>query len=387
MDYFMQKNNTTNTGATVLQVLPALGQGGGVERGTIEIAEAIINSGGRALVASSGGQMVHDLARIGVKHFTMPVHSKNPLKIYKNISEIADLLLDEKVDLIHARSRAPAWSAFYASKKIGIPFVTTFHGTYSTNNFLKHAYSKIMTKGARVIAISEFIAGYMRQHYGVPVDLIRVIHRGTDIAKFSPNNVSAERVVSLAKDWRLPDGKAIIMLPGRLTRWKGQTVFVKAISKLQRSDVIALIVGADQGRTDYRNELEALVAACKLNNVVRFIDHCEDMPAAYKLTDVVVSASTSPEAFGRVVIEAQALGRPVIATNHGGPKETVLEGETGWLVKPNDSAALASAIQRALSISAEERSNLAERAITHIQNNFSTTRMCDLTLEVYNELL
>ena len=398
MNQFTKDYNTTHyqktpedlkatRGATILQVLPSLGDGGGVERGTVEIAEAINYAGGRAIVASSGGQMVHDLTRIGADHFTLPMHSKNPWTMYKNISALKRLILKENIDLIHARSRAPAWSAFYASKDTGIPFITTFHGTYSRNNFLKSYYNSVMLKGRKVIAISNFIAGHMRQYYGIPIDNIRVIQRGVDIAKFDPKAVSAERVVSLASDWRLPDDRSVIMLPGRLTRWKGQTVFIEAIAKLKRDDILALIVGSAQGRNEYRNELETLIKSRGLSKTVRIIDHCNDMPAAYKLTDLVVSASTAPEAFGRVIIEAQALGRPVIASDHGGARETIVIGETGWLVEPNNPNNLADAITRALSLNTTERATLAEKTTKHIGKNFSKALMCQRTLSVYDEVL
>ncbi len=371
---------------TILQVLPALSSGG-VERGTIEVAQAIVEAGGRALVVSNGGGMVHELARVGAEHIELPVHSKNPLTMYKNIRRLTDVIRQNRVDVVHARSRAPAWSAFFAARRSGKPFITTFHGTYSTENILKRKYNAVMTFGDRVIAISSFIAGHIRQIYGVPVNKIRVIHRGVDLQRFDPKLVSAERVVALAHKWRLDDGLPVIMLPGRLTRWKGQTVFIDAIKTLARRDIRCLLVGDAQGRDDYRNELETLVERHDLGEIVRIVDHCDDMPAAYMLTDIVVSASTDPEGFGRVVIEAQSLGRPVIATAHGGAQETVIENVTGWLVPPGDSEALAKTIDKALNLSAEERAKLSEMGISNIHNHFSKDTMCAKILEVYNEVL
>jgi len=214
-----------------------------------------------------------------------------------------------------------------------------------------------------------------------------VIHRGIDLDKFDPANVSAERVIDIAKKWRLPDGMPIIMLPGRLTRWKGQTVFIEAIKKLGRENVQCLMVGSDQGREDYRHELESEIERHGMGGVIHVIDHCDDMPAAYMLTDIVVSASTDPEAFGRVVAEAQALGRPVIATNHGGAKETIIEGQTGWLTPPGDSGALAEAINKVLDMDEEARTVFAERAIKHIRSNYSKDDMCARTLDVYSGVL
>lgn len=372
---------------TVLQILPALGGSGGVERGTVEIAGAINAAGGRAIVASEGGLLVHDLTRVNAEHFTLPVASKNPVVMYRNVERIIDLIRQQRVDIVHVRSRAPAWSAFFACQRTKVPLVTTFHGTYSIGNWLKRKYNSIMTKGERVIAISAFIGGHIRRHYGVPVDKIRIIHRGVDLEKFDPEKVSAERVIKLANDWRLPDGVPIVMLPGRLSRWKGQLVLIEAISKLEHRNIRCLLVGSAQGREDYRRELEARIVRHGLEEVVRIVDHCEDMAAAYKLTDLVVSASTDPEAFGRVVCEAQAMGRPVIATDHGGAKETVIPGVTGWLTPPGDADALAQAIAKSLTLDEHARTRLAAAAIEHVQKNFSKTQMCDKTLDVYNEVL
>ena len=373
--------------ATVLQVLPALGHGGGVERGTVEMAGAIVAAGGRALVASAGGVKVHELTRVGAEHITLPLDSKNPLVMYQNISRLTKLMRGAKVDLVHARSRAPAWSTYFAARRAGVPLVTTFHGTYSMGGLLKKQYNAVMTKGQRVIAISAFIGGHVRQYYGVPAQRIRIIHRGVDIGRFDPARVSAERVVALAGEWRLDDGFPVVMLPGRLTRWKGQTVFLEAIAKLNRRDIRCVMVGSDQGRTDYRRELDTAIERMGLEEVVRIVDHCDDMPAAFMLTDLVISASTDPEAFGRVVAEAQALGRPVIATDHGGARETVIEGETGWLTPPGDADALARAIDRVLAMSDEERDKLAQTAIANVRLNFSKDAMCSKTLDVYDEIL
>jgi len=373
--------------ATILQVLPALGASGGVERGTVEIAEAIIHAGGRAIVASSGGAKTYELTRIHAEHVIMPLQSKNPLVMFANISRLQKLIIDKKIDVVHARSRAPAWSAYWAAKRASVPFVTTFHGTYSKGNIFKRSYNAVMIKGARVIAISNFIANHIRRHYGVPNSVIRIIARGVDLTRFSPSQVSAERVIQLATNWRLTDGLPVVMLPGRLTRWKGQRVVIEAIAKLERKDIRCLLVGSDQGREPYRQELEKLIDQYQLNEVVRIVDHCDDMPAAYMLSDVVISASTDPEAFGRVVIEAQALGRPVIATDHGGAQETVIENVTGWLVQPGDVTALSRAIGKAIDLDQQARADLSAKSIKHVQDHFSMAKMCASTLNVYNEVL
>ncbi len=371
---------------SVLQVLPALVTGG-AERGCVDISRAVVEGGGTAIVASAGGPMEHELTRAGATHVTLPVDSKNPMVMRANIARLAELIQLHTVDIVHARSRAPAWSAWYAARRTGRHFVTTFHGTYSHENAFKRKYNSIMARGERVIAISEFIAGHIRRIYGLPISKIRVIPRGIDLQRFDAAQVSQERIIGQAANWRLPDGLPVVMLPGRLTRWKGQPVFIEAIEQLGRHDLRCLLVGADQGREDYRRELETMIEQKGLGDVIHVVDHCDDMPAAYMLTDVVVSASTDPEAFGRVVAEAQALGRPVIATDHGGARETVLEGKTGWLTPPGDPKALAGAIEKVLARPADARETLAAQAIEHIRRNYAKEDMCANTLELYNEVL
>jgi glycosyltransferase involved in cell wall biosynthesis len=369
-----------------MQVLPNLVTGG-VERGTVDIAEAIAAAGARSIVVSAGGPMERELRRAGAEHVTLAMDSKNPFTMRANIKLLEELIDDHRVDIVHGRSRAPAWSAYYAARNKKRHFITTFHGTYSHGNAFKRAYNAIMTKGERVIAISGFVAGHIRQVYGVPANKIRVIPRGVDLQRFDPANVSQERVIDLATKWRLPDGVPVIMLPGRLTRWKGQTVFIDAVERLGRRDVRCLLVGSDQGREDYRRELEKMIDQRGLGDVVHVVDHCDDMPAAYMLTDVLVSASTEPEAFGRVIVEAQALGRPVIATDHGGAQETVIVGETGWLVPPAAADELAEAITKVLALDGGARERLAALAISHVRENFSKETMSARTLEVYAEVL
>ncbi|HLN24961.1 MAG TPA: glycosyltransferase family 4 protein [Patescibacteria group bacterium] len=371
----------------ILQVLPSLVTGG-VERGTIDMALAIAEAGWTALVASSGGHMVRELDRVGVKHITLPLHSKNPLVIRANIAKLEAIIREHGVDIVHARSRAPAWSAYHAALRTGAHFVTTFHGTYNGGWMgLKNRYNVIMTRGERVIAISNFISHHMQTIYGVAPSKIRVVHRGVDLSRFDPVKVSQERIIQLAQRWRLPDGYPVIMLAGRLTRWKGQTVLIEALAKLGRRDIRCLLVGSDQGRTAYTEELKSLVQRLGLTDVVHIVGECNDMPAAYMLTDVVVSASTDPEAFGRVIIEGQALGRPVVATNNGAGRENVIDGRTGLLVPPNDPEAMAVALERILDMAPERRTIMAEEAIAFVRENFTRELMCARTLDVYAEVL
>jgi glycosyltransferase involved in cell wall biosynthesis len=371
---------------TIMQVLPTLVTGG-VERGTVDVAAAIVKAGWRAVVVSQGGPMVRELERAGAQHIELPVASKNPFAMRANVARLADAIRATGADLVHARSRAPAWSARAAAKRMRVPFMTTFHGTYNSGNPLKRYYNSIMAKGVRVVAISQFIARHVIEQYAASPAIVRVIHRGIDLAKFDPARVSVERQVKLAREWRLPDGLPVVMLPGRLTRWKGQTLLIDAVAKLGRRDMALLLVGADQGRTAYRAELEKRVRARGLEGIVRVVDHCADMPAAYMLADVVVSASTDPEAFGRVVAEAQAMGRPVVAPDHGAAPEILIEGSTGWSFAAGRVDALADALSRALNLPEAARHALSATAIAHVRENFAKERMCKATLDVYEEVL
>ena len=370
----------------VLQVLPRLVTGG-VERGTADIAAAVARAGGLSLVASAGGPMVRLIERAGARHITLPLDSKNPFVMRANVHRLARLIGDHGVDIVHARSRAPAWSAEAAARLEGAHFVTTVHGTYSTDSVLKRLYNKVMTRGERVIAISNFIASQIQETYHVAPEKIRVIHRGVDLAEFDPLRVTDERMIHFAGRWRLPDDRKIILLPGRLSRWKGQRVLIEALKRLGRRDVSCLLLGANRGEGGYRRSIEAQIKRARLEEVVRILDHCPDMAAAYKLSDVVVSASTRPEAFGRVVAEAQAMGRPVVATDHGGTLETMIRDETGWLVPPGDPDALAEALEEALSLDGAARERLAQRAMAHIRQHFTNDEMCQKTLAVYAEVM
>jgi glycosyltransferase involved in cell wall biosynthesis len=366
----------------ILQVLPSLA-GGGVERGTVDVAAAVVKAGGKATVVSAGGPMVRELERAGAKHVALGVETKNVFEMWRNVRPLLRLIEKEGVDLVHARSRAPAWSARAAARKAGVPFVTTFHGTYNFKSWLKKRYNAVMAGGDRVIAISHFIAEHVKTHYHVPAERIEVIHRGVDLDTFAPQSVPVPRILALAQRWRLPDGVPVIMLPGRLTRWKGQTIFLEALARLAGVELMGVIVGGDQGRTRYREELEERITALGLESRVRIVGDTNDMAAAFMLADVVVSASTDPEAFGRIVVEAQAMGRPVIASNHGAAPETVLEGVTGWLVKPSDPDALADAIRTALGLTEEQRHAIAYAAEHHARSKFARDTMCAKTLALY----
>jgi len=368
----------------VLQVVPRL-VSGGVERGTVEIAAALAASGWKAVVASEGGPMVRELERAGAIHVTLPLASKNPLVMHANIGRLAKVIRDHGIDIVHARSRAPAWSAWAACRRAGVHFITTFHNAYGAENPVKRLYNSVMARGELVIAISDFVADHVASVYGVPRERIRVVHRGVDIKRFDPDKVRAERIIKLMEEWRLPDGMPVVMLPGRLSRWKGHLVLIEAMVHLNRPTVQCLLVGS--GSPSYRKAIAEAIAHARAPGNFRLLENCTDMAAAYKLADVVISPSTEPEGFGRVIVEAQAMGRPVIATAHGGAVETVLDKKTGWLVPPGDSAALAAAIARALDLAPEERRAMAARAIEHIRKDFTSETMAARTLAVYEKLL
>ncbi len=370
----------------VLQLLPSLVTGG-VERGTVDVARTLAEEGWHSLVVSAGGPMVRELTRAGVNHIEMPAESKNPLVMHANVDKLARIIRDYHVDIVHARSRAPAWSALAACWRTDTSFVTTFHGTYDTSLPFKRTYNSVMARGQRVIAISDFIARHLVDKYSTSPDRITVIHRGVDFELFDPQKINPERLVRHSQEWRLVDGVPVIMLPGRLTDWKGQRVLLAALAKLPNRNFRCLLVGDDQGRTGYRRELERLIEKFELQSVVQLVGNCTDMPAAYMLADVVVSASTKPEAFGRVIVEAQAMGKSVIATDHGAPPELVLLGKTGFLVPPADPAALAAQLEHVLALGSSERETLAREVRSHVRGRFSKETMCSATLDVYRRVL
>lgn len=373
-------------GTVVLQVLPSL-EAGGVERGTVEIAQAITAAGGVALVASEGGRLVPAIERAGGRHIRLPMATKNPAAIWRNASRLAALIRDEGVGIVHARSRAPAWSALFAARRTGVRFVTTYHGVYNEAVPGKRRYNAVMARGDRVIAISRYVADLLAARHATDPARIRLIPRGVDPAAFDPDRVAAPRIARLAEAWRLPDGAPTVMLPARLSRWKGGTVLIDAMARLRRTDACCVLVGGTEGRERFARALDAQARALGLEGRVRLVGHCDDMPAALMLADVVVSASLDPEGFGRAVIEAQAMGRPVIATDHGGAAETVEHLVTGWRVPPGDADALAAALDHALDMAPADRHALGERARASVCAHYTTGAMQAATLDVYRELL
>ena len=369
----------------VLQVLPAL-VSGGVERGTIEIAEAIRDAGWRSLVASAGGPMVAELDRLGVRHVTLRLDRKSPGELWNNAAALTELVRREGIDILHARSRGPAWSALLAARRSGAHFVTTYHGTYNEGFPGKRLYNSVMARGERVIAVSHHIAAIVTARHRVPPARLRIIPRGVDPRRFDPALVPEERVAGLRAAWGVPADRPVILLPGRLTRWKGQAVLIDAMARLP--DCVFAVLAGGGGTGAYRTELHALAARHGIAGRVRILGHVEGMAAALLAADLVVHASTEAEAFGRTVVEAQAMGRPVIASDLGGPRETVEEGVTGWRVPPGDPAALAAAISRVLSMPAADRVAIGQAARAAVLAGPSTTAaMQAATLAVYREVL
>jgi glycosyltransferase involved in cell wall biosynthesis len=366
-------------------VLPSL-VSGGVERGTLEIAEALVAAGFRAFVASAGGPLVAPLEALGARHVTLPLATKSPVGIWRNAGALARLAREEGIAILHARSRAPAWSALAAARRVGARFVTTYHGTYNEGLPGKRFYNSVMARGDRVIAISRFIAGHVRATHGVGEDRLRIIPRGVDERLFDPARVAPERIAALRAAWDVPEGRPVVMLPGRVTRWKGQGVLVEAMARLP-GEALALLVGDAGGKAGFREELAARIAALGLRDRVRLVGHAQDMPAALLIADVAVHASTDAEAFGRTVIEAQAMERCVVASDLGGPTETVEDGATGWRVSPGDAAALAVAIDKVLAMPVADRAAIGARARAAVLAGYTTARMQAATLAVYRELL
>ncbi|MGH6988554.1 MAG: glycosyltransferase family 4 protein [Stellaceae bacterium] len=368
----------------VLQVRPALDVGG-VERGTVEVAAALVAAGWRAVIASAGGRLVPALDRLGARHIMLPLATKNPVRIAANIGRLARLIEAENIDLVHARSRAPAWSAMIAARRTGRPFVTTFHAVYGDGSWPKRRYNSVMARGDRVIAISHFVAEHATSTYGVPRDRIRIIERGIDLGEFDPARVEAARIGALVRDWGIAPDRKVVMLPGRLARGKGHGVLVAALARLGRRDLLCLFVGGGADR--HRRALEQQIADAGLGETCRFVDHCADMPAAYLVADIVASPATRPEGFGRTVIEGLAMGRPVIAADHGGAREILKDRDLGWLVPPGDAAALARALDEVLALDPARSHALAARGMALVRDRFDREHMTNRVLAVYGELI
>jgi len=379
-------------GRTILQVAPEL-SAGGVERTVLEVTEAIIVAGGRALLASKGGRLEPEFARLGGELFRMDAKSRNPVTIKLNEGKLRQIIREEKVDLVHARSRAPAWSAWAAAKAEDVPFVTTYHGAYSGTAGLKRAYNSVMAKGDLVIANSEWIAVHIHEVHGLDPAKIVTIPRGVDLDVFDPAKVPAAEVERIRALWGLAgDKRLVLLLPGRLTRWKGQGLALEALALLapdERAGLALVLAGDAQGRDAYVSELEQQINNSGLSETAFISPHISaaDMPAAYLAAGIVLAPSIRPEAFGRVAAEASAMARPVIVADHGGARETVIEYVTGTRAEPGSAPALAGAIRAMLSLGAASRASMGREGRAHVIGHFSKRGLQAATLTVYKRLL
>lgn len=379
------------TGKTILQVIPDL-SAGGAERTTIEMAQAISASGGRALVASEGGRLEQGLREAGGELIRFKAASKNPITIRRNTRLLQALVEEEKINLIHARSRAPAWSAYIAAQRTQTPFVTTYHGAYSGTTGLKKRYNSVMARGDLVIANSEWTAAHVQDVHGISSEKIVTIPRGVDFASFDPSLINRTRSDSLRSKWKIDatDNRLRLVLPGRLTSWKGQALAIDAIGELdqtERSRLHLILAGDAQGRAGYVTELEDKIIAHKLGGTVSLVGHTDDMPAAYMLADIVLAPSTRPEAFGRVAAEASAMAKPVIVADHGGQRETVIEGQTGTRAEPGSVTALTACIRAMVSLGPDALTAMGKAGQKYVRAHFSKVQLQTATLNVYARLL
>ena len=351
------------------------------------MAEAIVSAGGRALVATSGGVLETRVVKAGGEVSILNMESKNPAVMWRNAGFLRDLIVERGVDVVHARSRAPAWSGWAAAKRTGTPFTTTYHGVYAEGLPFKRLYNGVMARGRPVIAVSRFIRDLIVARHRVDARNIAVIPRGADIEVFSDEVVRGGRMAGLMEQWGLLDEvRPIVMLPARLTRWKGAETLIDAAAILKSrkgaEHFVALIVG-EETSAGFGEALKRKIIARGVQDCVFMTGGVRDMPAAYKLSAVTVSASTEPEAFGRAIVEAQAMRRPVIATDHGGARETVIDGESGWLYPPGDAEALAAAMERSLDLDAAARARMGEAARRGVLENYTVAEMRRATLAVY----
>lgn len=382
---------------TILQIVPRLDTGG-AELSTIEIVEALVRAGARALVATEGGRMAERIPALGGEIILMPLESKNPATILANGRRLASLARSRSVSLLHARSRAPAWSALMAARSARVPFVTTYHGAYGERGRLKRLYNSVMARGDVVIANSRYTSDLIRGRYGELAGTPSIIPRGVDIARFSPGAIDDERRARLRTAWGVRPGQRVILHAARLTTWKGQQSLIDSVARLNAEgrlgDAVLILAGDAQGREDYADGLRRRAADHGIADCVRLVGHVEDIAAAFAVAHVTVVASIEPEAFGRAAAEALAVGCPTITTNIGAPPEIVLappdvppDEATGWHVPPNDPPALAVAIADALAMPEPARHAMSERAIASIAARFTVAAMQRQTLAVYDSLL
>ncbi|MBY0421427.1 MAG: glycosyltransferase family 4 protein [Parvularculaceae bacterium] len=381
---------------TILQIIPTL-DSGGAERTTLEVARAIVAEGGKALVATRGGRLTDEVERAGGRVVLLPVDSKNPLTMTRNARRLAQVIRDEKVDLVDVRSRAPAWSALMATRRTGTPLVATYHGAYSAKSPLKRLYNSGMVRADLVIANSEYTAAAIRAQYDMRGRRLVVIPRGADVAAFDPAKIERARAEALARRWNVDmvnDRRLRLLLPARLTFWKGHIVTLDALAALvsrqgsRHRENLQVFFAGDEGRKDGGSAaLQREIDRRGVGTMVRIVGHCADMPAAYALADIVLCPSTLPEAFGRIAVEAAAMEKIAIGADHGAQRETIVDGETGFLAPPGDAEGLADAIDAAASLSGTERAGMGRAARRRVMALYSSQSMCDATLAAYRTLI
>ena len=377
----------------VLQVIPKLGYGG-AETGCYDIAHYLPENDCGSFIVTSGGELLKFIDKKKVKIIKLPVHSKNPLIIFINFLALVAIILVKNISIVHARSRAPAWSCLLAAKITGRKFVTTFHGTYNFNNKIKKFYNSVMVRSDLIIAGSNFIFSHIKDNYTKYLNSkkkLLVIFRGINVDYFDPTTKLDSDEKKLLKKWQIEKDKKIILLPGRLTGWKGQEVFIEAINlvniELGYEAFYAVILGSDQGRDLYKKKLIRITEQHRLNNQVKFIDHCNDMALAYKVSDIVISASIEPEAFGRVAVEAQSMEKPIIASDIGGSNETIIDEKTGFLFESNNAKSLSKKILKVLSMDETLLQSIGKEGRKNIIQKFNVEKMCFSTYSEYKRIL
>ena len=382
-----------STKINVLQVIPKLGYGG-AETGCYDIAHYLSEKECGSFIVTSGGELLKFIKKEKVKVFRLPVHSKNPFLILFNTLILSLIIIFYKINIVHARSRAPAWSCYFACFLTNRSFVTTFHGTYNFKSKLKKFYNSVMLRAKLTIAGSNFIFSHINENYNEYFNKkrkLRVIFRGINVDYYSQKNISILKQEQLKQDWKLASNRFIILMPGRLTYWKGQEKFIESLNILIQdynfTNFEAIMLGSDQGRTVYTKKLINLVERYSLSKKVKFINHCKEMPLAYSLADAVVSASIEPEAFGRVAVEAQSMGKPIIASDIGGSKETILNKKSGFLYKFDDPRELAKSLNTVIQLTEDELNLMGNEGRKNITKKYDVETMCETNLSEYKKLL
>ena len=378
----------------VLQVIPKLDYGG-AETGCYDLAHFLPEQGCKSFIVTSGGVLLKFIKKEKVKVFRLPVQSKNPILILFNAIIISLIILIYNINIIHARSRAPAWSCLIATKITSRKFVTTFHGTYNFSNRFKKFYNSVMVRSHLIIAGSNFIFSHINENYG---DFflnrkrkLLVIFRGINANYFNPQKISLSKIEKFSKKNSIDRDKFIILLPGRLSFWKGQKIFIEALKLLSEQNNYqpfeGIIIGGDQGKSVYKKQLIALVERYRLKKIIKFIDHCDEMPVAYKIANLVCSCSSEPEAFGRVSVEAQSMGIPIVASDIGGSTETIVKDKTGFLFKSGDSNALTNAIIMVMQKDYNSLKSIGFEGRKNILKKFDVDKMCHTTFTEYKKLI